>query len=73
MSYLYKKFNNIVLNCLSNGIERFAIVPFGENGMLLKQILQERYNISDIILIDNYLYQYNNNVRQFAEIGRAHV
>lgn len=73
MSYLYKKFNNIVLNCLSNGIERFAIVPFGENGMLLKQILQERYNISDIILIDNYLYQYNNNVRQFADLDNSDI
>ena len=73
MSYLYKKFNNIVLNCFSNGIERFAIVPFGENGMLLKQILQERYNISDIILIDNYLYQYNNNVRQFADLDNSDI
>ena len=68
-----EKFNNIVLNCLSNGIERFAIVPFGENGMLLKQILQERYNISDIILIDNYLYQYNNNVRQFADLDNSDI
>ena len=73
MSHLYKEFNNIVLNCLSNGIERFAIVPFGENGMLLKQILQERYNISDIILIDNYLYQYNNNVRQFADLDNSDI
>lgn len=73
MSHLYKEFNNIIINCLNKGAERFALVPFGENGMLVKQILQERYNISDILLVDNYLYKYNNNVKCFADLDNSDI
>ena len=73
MSFLYREFNNIIINCLNKGAKKYAIVPFGENGMLLKQILQERYGITDILLIDNYLYKFNDNVRFLTDLDTCDI
>lgn len=72
MSHLYKEFNDIICNCLNKDTERFAIVPFGENGMLLKQILQERYNILDILLVAaNKCYKETNTCQKSQSLSRS--
>lgn len=73
MSWLYREFNRIIIDCLNKGGRKFVIAPFGENGMLLKQILQERYNITDVLLIDNYLYKYNDTVKQLADVNTSDI
>lgn len=70
MSHLYKEFINIITKCLDKGINKFAILPFGENGMLLKYILESRYRITDISLFDNYLCKYNDNVKAVKSIKK---
>lgn len=73
MGHLYGEFNSIIVDCLSRGVQKFAIVPLGENGMLLKQILQERYSITDILLVDNYLNKFNDNVKVLADLDTCDI
>ncbi len=50
------------------GKKRFAIYPFGENGISVKEELIERYGIKDVILVDNYYSKYNKSIMSFEEL-----
>lgn len=48
--------------CLEKGNREFVIYPFGVNGMMVKQILNQRYNIQEYLIIDNKLSKYRSDV-----------
>lgn len=50
---IYQSLKNIVKSygCL----RKYVIVPFGQRGKLIKEILKNDFNIQDVICIDNYL------------------
>lgn len=48
--------------CLETGWKKFIIFPFGENGMLAKQVLEQAFGIEEVIVADNGLSQYNKNI-----------
>lgn len=55
---------------LNTGYRKFAIYPFGENGMRVKDILTDRYGIEDIIILDNKLCDFRTDVLSLNEIKR---
>ena len=51
-----------IKDCLDEGWKKFIIFPFGENGMLAKQVLEQTFGINEIIVVDNELAQYNKKI-----------
>lgn len=60
--------SKLVRNVLRKNVHRFLIYPYGKNGMLLKQILENQYGIEGIIIFDNYLSDINKTIRPLCEI-----
>lgn len=54
MNY-YEKACRVIENLISKGRKRFILFPFGERGMLIKRLLNERYGIMEEGIIDNGL------------------
>ncbi len=46
--------------------KKIAICPFAEEGMMAKQILNQRYGIEETYIIDNRLAELNPNIIRFA-------
>lgn len=70
----YRVLDRIIKNELDQG-KRIAIYPFGEIGMLAKDILEERYG-EKAIIIDNKLKKYNSKIftiEEFAEIDAPDI
>lgn len=58
----YKVVRKRIKECLDEGWRKFIIFPFGENGMLVKKVLEEAFGITDIIIVDTELSKYNANI-----------
>lgn len=58
----YNMIRKRIIECLDEGYSKFVIFPFGENGMLVKQVLQETFGITDFVIVDTELAKYNNHV-----------
>ncbi len=48
-----KRISRIIERLIGEGKQRFAIYPFGEQGMRVKWLLEECYGISPMYLVDN--------------------
>lgn len=59
-----------IKDCIDGGITSFAIFPYGENGMLVAQILGECFGIEDAIRVDNELCRYNKKICDLTELER---
>lgn len=57
----FLKADRVICNLIKRGIKEFALFPFGEQGMIVKRILNERYGIKEKYIIDNVLCQTSNN------------
>ena len=53
----YKKICEVIESNILAGRDKFIIYPFGELGMLTKNILNERYNIKEQYLMKNLIPQ----------------
>lgn len=47
---------------IKQGIDRFVIYPFGENGMNVKNILKEYFDIIPILIVDNEYAKFNSSI-----------
>jgi len=70
---LYAEFDKAIMYFMDKGFHKFAVCPFGSNGLFLKYILNERYGIQDVLLIDNYFGKYNKKVIKIADLKEEHV
>lgn len=59
----YSVIRKILQNYIDGGIRHFAIFPFGEIGMIAKKILNTCFGISEELIIDNTLCQYNPQIK----------
>lgn len=59
----YKQIRNHIAQLLDQGCEEFILYPFGERGLLTKQILNECYGIQEKLIVDNKLSLYNKNIK----------
>lgn len=58
----YKIIRKRIKECLDEEWKKFIIFPFGENGMLVKKVLEEAFGIMDIVIVDTELAKYNANI-----------
>lgn len=58
----YKIIRGRIKECLDEGWKKFIIFPFGENGMLVKMILQEAFGIRGVTVVDRELSKYNDSI-----------
>lgn len=57
----FTKADRVIRTLLQEGHTEYAIYPFGEFGMLVKDILNKRYGIIEKYIIDNRLGMYSSN------------
>ena len=58
----YNRINTMVYATVLSSPRKIAICPFAEEGMLAKQILNQRYGIVEDYIVDNRLAEINPNV-----------
>lgn len=58
----YSRIDTMVRAAVLSKPEKIAICPFAEEGMMAKQILNERYGIKETYIIDNRLAEINPNI-----------
>ena len=61
MRYYNVKIRRAIEKCILEGKRKFIIYPFGEQGMILKNVMINQYGIKEIIVIDNHLSQYSTD------------
>lgn len=54
---------------LDEGVIKFGIYPFGENGILVEQILRDRYGITQITRFDNFLCKYRRDIFKISHVS----
>lgn len=69
----YREYNDLIMHCLDDGMRKFGIVPLGEKGMLVQYLLEHRYGIRDIVLVDNQLCRYNPSVKSVARLTEEDI
>lgn len=59
----YHKIRKAIADAISHQKKNFIIYPYGENGVLTKQILNDSFGIEECYIIDNQLSKYNNKIK----------
>lgn len=49
-----------IAGCIEKGIDKFIIYPFGINGVNVKHILKEYFNLEPYAIADNKYSKYNS-------------
>lgn len=62
----YHTIRNAIEKAVELGKQNFLIYPFGENGVLAKQILNDSFGIQENYIIDNKLSKYNPKIKSLA-------
>lgn len=65
MNY-YQKAIRVIKRLVDNGKDKFIIFPFGERGMLIKNILNQCFGIEEVVIIDNSLCKTNNAIKDLS-------
>ena len=53
---------------VAQGVERFIIYPFGDNGLLTKTVLQEYFGLQPLLVVDNEYAKYNQNIISIKQL-----
>lgn len=59
----YQKIRKAIEKALNNGENKFIIYPYGEFGVLTKQILNDSFGITECYIVDNNLSKFNSNIK----------
>lgn len=57
-----------ILSCLEKDCRDFVIYPYGDDGLLIKECLEEYFGITPIAIVDNVLCNYKNNIMSGKEL-----
>ncbi len=63
----YWKIDRTIRHCLDRGYSKFIIYPYGENGLLIKNILNDAYGIREALVIDAAKSKYNREVMGYED------
>lgn len=63
MTSNFHKIRNAIEEALNLGKRNFIIYPYGENGVLTKQILNDSFGIAECYLVDNKLSKFNSHIK----------
>lgn len=64
----YNKIKNCIDTLKEKGINQFAIYPYGEQGRMIKEILENNFDIEDIKIYDNLLCKENSSIYPIAKV-----
>lgn len=64
----FQLISNCIKNEMAKGCREFAIFPFGEKGVQIKNILETQFGIREVTKIDNILCKYNEDIFSVDEI-----
>ena len=59
----YQEIRNAIERALRSGEKKFIIYPYGEFGMLTKQILNDGFGLTECYIMDNKLSEFNPNIK----------
>lgn len=59
-----------LITYIKEGNKKFIIYPYGENGVYVKNILHDYFNISPRLIVDNTYCQYNPNIISFEQLKK---
>ena len=59
----YHKIRKAIMGAVSGGKKNFIIYPYGENGIMTKQILSDSFGIEECYILDNELSKYNIKIK----------
>lgn len=62
----------ILKKIIDQGFTNLVIYPYGENGLLVKQILQEYFSSVYYIIVDNQYCVYHKDIISFQELKRRY-
>lgn len=62
----YQQIRNAIENALNQGKSHFIIYPYGEYGVITKQILNDSFGIMEEYVIDNKLSKFNGNIKNLS-------
>lgn len=58
----------LLTDYISRGFSNFILYPFGNNGVLVRNLLTDYFNIQPVYIVDNKYCQYNPNIISFDEL-----
>lgn len=59
---IYIQIEKVIKELIDKGHKNFVIYPYGQNGYLCKEILNYKYHINEIAIVDNILCKTNTDV-----------
>lgn len=57
---------------LQSGDNKFAIFPYGENGLLVENILEKYFDIKPVYIVDNEICKFNRKVISLSEFKKIY-
>lgn len=66
MYTVYQQIRNAIENALNQGKSHFIIYPYGEYGVITKQILNDSFGIMEEYVIDNKLSKFNGTLKNLS-------
>ncbi len=69
----YKEIRNAIEKALGRGINKFIIYPYGEMGILTKQILTDCFGITKYLIMDNRLSAFNPEIKNLEYCKRSDI
>lgn len=66
----YSRIDTMVRATVLSNPKKIAICPFAEDGMLAKQILNQRYGIEETYIVDNRLAEINDRILSVSDLQK---
>lgn len=70
MSY-YSLVRKTIEEQILSGRRDFILYPFGEQGLLVKEILNKVFGIQERCIVDNYLYKFNSSIKDISYLAKS--
>lgn len=70
---MFKEFREFVLPLVEQGIKKFVIYPYGENGVAVHDLLVKCCNIQPIAIVDNNLSKMNSSIISFEQFSKMNI
>ena len=59
---IYERIDSVISRLLNVGMNRIVIYPYGNNGFMCKEILNHKYGIKEMGIVDNRLHEEYENI-----------
>ncbi len=63
--YELKLIQSIIRKYIDQGVGNFVIYPYGNNGVNVKEVLKDYFNLKPCFIVDNEYHKYNSNIINF--------